>query len=126
MVSGVKMKRTGPTNVYLKQLIESLKKKALADKTPIWRDVAEKLGKPRRKRIEVNLSDIDRNTKKDDFVVVPGIVLSSGELTKAVNVAAWKFSSSAKEKIKKSKGKTLEIEELVKENPKGTGVKILT
>jgi len=120
------MKRTGPTNVYLKQLIESLKKKALADKTPIWRDVAEKLGKPRRKRIEVNLSDIDRNTKKDDFVVVPGIVLSSGELTKAVNVAAWKFSSSAKEKIKKSKGKTLEIEELVKENPKGTGVKILT
>jgi len=119
------MKRTGPTNMYLKQLIESLKKKSLEDKAAIWRDVAEKLEKPRRKRVEVNLSDIDRNTEKNDFVVVPGVVLSSGELTKAVNVAAWKFSSSAKEKIKKSKGKVLEIEELVKEKPKGTGVKIL-
>lgn len=119
------MKRTGPTNVYLRQLIEGLKKKSLEDKAAIWRDVAEKLDKPRRKKVEVNLSDIDRNTGKNDFVVVPGIVLSSGELTKAVNVAAWRFSSAAKEKIKKSKGKALTIEELVKEKPKGTGVKIL-
>jgi len=119
------MKRTGPTNVYQKQLIEDLKKKSIEDKAAIWRDVAEKLEKPRRKKIEVNLSDIDRNTKKNDFVVIPGMVLGSGELTKPVNVAGWRFSSSAKEKIKKSKGKILTIEELVKEKPKGTGVKIL-
>lgn len=119
------MKRTGPTNVYQKQLIESLKKKSIEDKTAIWKDVADKLEKPRRKKIEVNLSDIERNTEKNDFVVVPGIVLGSGELTKTVNVAAWRFSSAAKQKIKKSKGKMLTIEELVKEKPKGTGVKIL-
>lgn len=119
------MKRTGPTNVYLQQLIDSLKERFFKENTPIWRAVAEKLEKSRRQKVEVNLSDIERNTEKDDTIVVPGIVLGSGELTKPVSVAAWRFSSSAKEKIKKSKGKVLTIEELVKEKPKGTGVKIL-
>ena len=119
------MKRTGPTNIYLKQLIGSLKKNSFEGNTPIWKAVAEKLGNPRRRKIEVNLSDIERNTEEKDIVVVPGIVLGSGKLTKNVSVAAWRFSSEAKEKIKKAKGKTLTIEELVKENPKGTGVKIL-
>jgi large subunit ribosomal protein L18e len=119
------MKRTGPTNPYLKKLIEDLKKKSFETSTPIWEDVAEKLEKPTRKRVEVNLSDIERNVEKNDFVVVPGIVLGSGEITKPISIAAWKFSPSAEEKIKKVKGKCLAIEELVKEKPKGTGVKIL-
>jgi len=119
------MKRTGPTNPYLKKLIEDLKKRAFESDTPIWKDVAEKLDKPRRRRIEINLSDIERNAEKNDFVVVPGVVLSSGELTKPVNIAAWRFSGTAEEKIKKAKGNCLTIEELVKEKPKGTGVKIL-
>jgi large subunit ribosomal protein L18e len=119
------MKRTGPTNIYLRQLIESLKKKSFEENTPIWKAVAEKLEKPRRQKVEVNLSDIERNTKENDVVVVPGVVLGSGNLTKPVSVAAWRFSASAKEKIEKSKGKCITIDELVKENPKGTGVKIL-
>jgi len=120
------MKRTGPTNPYLKQLIEDLRKKSFESNTPIWKVIAKKLAKARRKRIDVNLSDIDRNTEKNDTVVVPGIVLGSGELTKPINIAAWKFSQGAKDKIKKIKGKCLTIEELLKENPKGTGVKIIT
>lgn len=120
------MKRREPINPYLKGLIEDLRKKSLESNTPIWKAIAKKLAKPRRQRIDVNLSDIDRNTEKDDTVIVPGTVLGSGELTKPVNIAAWKFSQSAKEKIKKSKGKVLSIEELVKENPKGSGVKIIT
>ena len=119
------MKRTGPTNPYLRALIEDLRKRYFESKTGIWFAVAEKLAKPRRRKIEVNLSDIERNTEKNDIVVVPGMVLASGELTKPVSVAAWRFSQVAKEKIKKSHGKAMAIEELVKENPKGTGVKII-
>jgi len=118
-------KRTGPTNVYLKSLVENLSKKSFESKTPIWRDVAEKLNRPRRSRVEVNLFEIDKNTKEGETVLVPGVVLSNGELTKSVNIAAWKFSSSAQEKIKKSGGKMMGIDELEKENPKGSGVKIL-
>lgn len=119
------VKRTGPTNPYLRQLIDSLKKKSRELNAPIWEDVAEKLEKPRRSRVEVNVADIERNTGKGETVVVPGIVMSAGELSKPVTVAAWRFTPAAEQKIKKSKGKCLTIEELVKEKPKGTDVKIL-
>jgi len=119
------MKRTGPTNPYLRKLIEELKKKSLELKAPIWKVVAEKLNNPRRGKIEVNLVRIERNAGRGETIVVPGVVLGSGEITKPVSVAAWKFSPVAEEKIKKAKGNILTIEELVKENPKGSGVKIL-
>lgn len=120
------MKRTGPTNPYLKQLIEELKKSSRELKAPIWLAIAEKLERPRRKKVEVNICDIERNTKTDETVVVPGVVLSNGELTKPVKIAAWRFSQKAREKIEKIGGKCLGIEELIKENPKGSNVRILT
>ncbi len=118
-------KRTGPTNPYHKQLIDLLNRKSIETQAPIWRTVADKLNKSRRAKVEVNLSDIERHAANGDVVVIPGIVLGSGDLSKSVNVAAWKFSTSAREKIKKAKGKVWTIEELAKENPKGTGIKIL-
>ncbi len=117
---------TGPTNPYLKKLIEYLEKKSFELKAPIWKTVAEKLEKARREKIEVNLSDIERNTKENEMIIVPGIVLASGGLSKKITVAAWRFSAQAKEKINKSKSKCLTIEELIKQNPKGTGIKIIT
>lgn len=119
-------KRTGPTNLYLKSLIENLRKKSFELNAPIWRTISEKLETPTRKRIEVNLSDIERNTEENDVIIVPGVVLASGDLNKKITIAAWKFSAQAKEKINKSKSKTLTIEELVEKYPKGSGVKIIT
>lgn len=119
------MARTGPTNVYMENLIDALRAKSREEKAPIWRDVAEKLGKSTRQRVEMDLSDIDRNSADKETVVVPGIVLSNGSLTKTVTIAAWKFSEEAARKIKESKGKMITIEELMKENPKGSNVRIL-
>jgi large subunit ribosomal protein L18e len=120
------MKRTGPTNPYLKKLIEELKKSSRELKAPIWLAIAEKLEKPRRKKVEVNIIDLERNVKPNEKVVVPGVVLASGELTKPIVVAAWRFSQKAKEKIEKVGGKCISIQELMKENPKGSGVRIIT
>lgn len=120
------VRRTGPTNPYLKQLIETLKKKSYELNAPIWKTIAEKLEKPTRKRIEVNLSKIDRHTNKGDTVIVPGVVLASGQLTKSINIAAWRFSSATIKKLKNVKGKILTIEELLQENPKGSNIKILS
>lgn len=119
------VKRTGPTNPYLKKLIEELRGQSFKNKTPIWKDVAERLNKPRRSKIEINLSRLDGIVDDGDVVVVPGNVLGDGELNKKITVAAWRFSPSAQEKIKKSKSKIMTIDELMKENPKGSGVKIL-
>ncbi len=118
-------KRTGPTNAYLRQTIEDLKKRSVENKAPIWQAVAEKLNKPTRQKVEVNISDIERNAKSGETIVVPGSVLSNGNLTKQVKIAAWKFSPKASEKIKSVHGEILTIEELVKKNPEGSGVKIL-
>ena len=119
------MRRTGPTNPYQKSLVEELRKKSYELKAPIWRDVAEKLSRSRRRKVAVNIFEIEKNTEKNDFVVVPVIVLSVGELTKPIHIAAWRFSAAAEQKIKEAKGKIMTIEELAKEKPKGTGVKIL-
>jgi len=91
---------------------------------PIWRDVAERLWKPRRQRVEVNLSTINRYTENGDVVVVPGKVLGSGELDHPVTVAAWKFSRRALKEIRK-KGEAITIDDLLERNPEGKGVKII-
>lgn len=114
-------KRTGPTNLLLRSAIDIFKK----EQAEIWQDVAEKLSKPTRSRVEVNISRINRNSNDGETIVVPGIVLSAGNLTKKINVAAWRFSEDAKEKIHEAGGKTLTIEQLKKENPKGTGIKLM-
>lgn len=115
------VKRTGPTNNLMKSAIDILKK----EQSPFWKEIAEKLSRPTRSRVEVNLSEINRYVAEGETVVVPGAVLSAGDLTKKVNVAAWRFSEDAKEKIHQAGGKTLTIEQLKKENPKGTNVRIM-
>ena len=118
-------KPTGPTNLHVKQLVEALKKKSLESKAPIWMDIAEKLEGPSRGKVEVNLGKISEHAQDGGAVVVPGVVLGDGELTKTVSIAAYRFSKAAMEKIKKTKCKPITIEELTKINPKGTGVRIL-
>ncbi len=105
------------------KLIERLRKKGRD--APIWRDIAKRLEKPRRSYAEVNLSKIERYSKENDTILVPGKVLGSGEIEHRVNVAALGFSKKAREAITKADGICMSIEELMEENPKGSGVKIL-
>ncbi len=94
--------RTGPTNPILRQLISDLKRVANERQESVWRKVAEDLNRPLRIRREVNVSRINRYTKDGDVVIVPGKVLSLGELDHKVTVVAWAFSAKALEKIKNS------------------------
>ncbi len=119
------MKRTGPTNIHLRLLIKRLKQASRKYEAPVWRAVAYHLSKPRRQRVEVNLSRINRYAAEGEVVVVPGKVLGSGELTKKVIIAAWKFSNSALEKVRRV-GEAITIEELLRRNPEGRGVRIIT
>lgn len=119
------VKRTGPTNPYLRGLAENLKKKAFELDAPIWNDISKKLTTSSRKRVEVNLSNISRESKDNDTVIIPGVVLGSGNLTKKVTIAGWRFSSAAKEKIKAAGGNIVSIEQLLEKNPKGSHVRIM-
>ena len=62
---------------------------------------------------------------KGDIIVVPGKVLSQGELDKEIKICAMKFSEKAKEKLLNVGVKPLSILEEIKLNPSGEGIKIL-
>jgi large subunit ribosomal protein L18e len=118
-------KRTGPTNPIMKKMIEDIRNQGYKEKIPFLIEIAKKLEKSKRKRPEVNLSRLNRVCKKNETVIVPGKVLSSGILKKPLTVVAASFSMSAVEKIQKAGGKSLSIRELIEKNPKGTNVRIV-
>ncbi len=118
-------KRTGPSNEYLVQLIQELKKSSTTNKADIWDRIAEDLSKSTRTRREVNLSTINRSTSANEVIVVPGKVLGAGAVDHSVTVAAFAISAGARQRIIDAKGKVITIMELVKQHPNGKNVRII-
>ncbi|MBA5942750.1 MAG: 50S ribosomal protein L18e [Methanophagales archaeon] len=120
------MRRRKKTNPKIDLLIDDLKRVSRERSVPLWRDIAKRLEKPRRHYATVNLSKINRYSVANDTIIVPGKVLSAGEIEKPVTIAALGFSKKAYEKISsRGKCKCVGIEELMETNPKGSGVKII-
>ncbi|RLG77386.1 MAG: 50S ribosomal protein L18e [Thermoprotei archaeon] len=119
------MRRTGPTNYVLRITIRKLRKVAREHKALVWRYVAELLQRPARRRVVVNVSKINRYSKENEIVVVPGKVLGAGIIDHPVTVAAIGFSRSAVEKIRSAGGRVMHILELIRENPRGSGVRVI-
>jgi len=117
--------RTGPTNYILRITIDELRKASSSNRAPVWRYVAEVLSRSSRARVAVNLSKISRHASEGDVVVVPGKVLGGGILGKRVTIAAAHFSKAAIVKIERSGSRHIHILDLIKENPKGKGVRII-
>jgi len=109
------MKKREKTNPRLVSLVSSLKAASRQTGRNVWRDVAERLEKPLRRRPEVNLSRINRYTQENEIVVVPGKVLGAGVMDHRVTVAAFAFTREAKEKIAESGGRCLSLEELLEQ-----------
>ena len=118
-------KKNKKTNPMLLELIHELKKQSNENDVAIWKDIALRLEKPSRNWPEVNLDRISKYILDKETALIPGKVLATGNLTKKVSIAAWSFSENAQEKIKKSGGKCISIEDLLKNNPKGKDIRIL-
>jgi len=111
---------TGPSNYYNRKLIRELWK----TKRRIWKKVSKKLSGPRRERIEANLYRINKKTKENDVIVVPGKVLGLGEIDHKLTIACLNCSKTARKKIESSGSNLLSIEELLEQNPEGKEVKV--
>lgn len=118
-------KITGPTNTYLAELIGNLKKKSIETNEKIWKRIAKDLEKPTRSRRQVNLSRINRVTKKDEVIIVPGKVLGTGVLNHSLTIVAWSFSNGALQKMEHANAKALHIKDLMKESSKGKKIRII-
>lgn len=118
-------KRTGPSNVQLQGLIQLLKKQGSEQNTKIWKRIAFDLEKSTRSRRIVNVYKLDKNTKDNENIIVPGKVLGTGEINHKINVAAFDFSEGARKKIISAKGSCMHIADMIQKNPKGQNVRIM-
>lgn len=119
------MKRTGPTNPILQTLIHELKKRSNEQSVNLWKRVALDLEKPTRQRRAVNLSRINRYTKENEVIIVPGKVLGSGMLNHKLTISAYQFSEQAKDKLQKAGAEIIPLLELSKEKPNGKRIRII-
>ncbi|PIN91025.1 50S ribosomal protein L18e [Candidatus Pacearchaeota archaeon CG10_big_fil_rev_8_21_14_0_10_32_14] len=87
-----------------------------------WNEVAKILSGPTRLRLNVNLDEL--NSVEGELIVIPGKVLSSGNLTKKKKIVALSFSGNAKEKLNKDKIEYGYIKDEVKKNQKGEKIVI--
>lgn len=99
--------------------------RAASRHTP-WLPLAKRLAGSTRRYASVNLAKIEKTTTIGDTILIPGRVLSAGEVSKKIRVCALGFSESAREKLNKTKSEAVSIIEEIKINPKAQGLKIIT
>ena len=112
-------------NSELEKTIRELKTAKKKTGHAIWGALAEELDKPKRIRVDVNLSAINRLTKEGDVAAIPGKVLASGSLEHPITVAAYSFSDTAKKKIKAAGGEAKTLTQLTKEGVEPSRIKLI-
>ncbi len=90
-----------------------------------WNQVSDIISSPKRKSIIFNLSEINEMSKDGENIVVPGKVLSQGEISKKIRLVALRFSKMAEEKLLKSKTEFSYIKDEIKKNPQAKNLRIL-
>ncbi|HIH97200.1 MAG TPA: 50S ribosomal protein L18e [Thermoplasmata archaeon] len=113
------------TNPEIKSLIKELYQKSYSEKVGVWKDIARRLEKPLKNWPGINVSKIEKHLNKEEIALIPGKVLGQGQISKKAVVSAQSFSQQAKKKITEAGGKCLSIKELMSDNPKGKGIRIL-
>ncbi len=112
-------------NQTLKDTIQALMDASDETGKAIWRALAEELDKPKRRRVAVNLSRIDRHAEEGEVVAVPGKVLAAGSLSKPLKVAAFQFSEGALEKISLAKGEAMTLKELLEAGVEPSKIRVM-
>lgn len=112
-------------NPELRRLLVELRKASKSHDAPLWAAVARRLDRGRHRSPPVNLGHLERLIAPKETVVVPGKLLGDGALTKPLTVAAFSYSTAARTKIHSAGGVALSIEELLKSQPEGRGVRLL-
>lgn len=115
----IKSKARRKTNPSLSETI------FLARKHRNWIQLAHILSGSTKKLSAVNLSELEPKASAGDTIIIPGKLLSSGNLTKKVRICALSASKEALNKLKKTKSEFVSISDEIKKNPKAEGVKIL-
>ena len=113
------------TNQIVLQMAREFKSASKKNKAPIWSRLADLAQKPSSVRRTVNVGQIDKLTKDNDVIVVPGKVLGTGNISHKIILCSFSISNSGAQKVLRSGGKILSHTDLIKTHPTGKGVTII-
>jgi large subunit ribosomal protein L18e len=104
------------------ELVQSI---IISKKNKGWLRTAQMISTPRRKRLSVNLEEINQVAKDGEIIIIPGKVLSMGEIDKKIKICALGFSQIALDKLKKSKTEICTIADEIKKNPEAKNIHLI-
>ncbi len=112
------------SNPKKKELVIMLEIASRKNNARIWDVLAEQVNQANRKRREMNLGRL--NTLASDKTLVTACkILSHGEVTNKIIVAAASYTPAAKKKIESKGGQLMTFEEIIKQNPEGKNLVIV-
>ena len=109
-------------NQMVLHMIKDLKQASRKNEAPIWSRLAVLALKPSSSRRVVNLTRINRITKENDILFVPGKVLGTGNIYHKITLSAFSMSITAAKKVTQSGGNVMTYSDMIKKYPTGKGV----
>ena len=103
-------------------MVKDLKHASKKNEAPIWSRLAELAMKSSSSRRVVNLTRINKSTKENDVLFVPGKVLGTGNLSHKITLSSFSISTTARNKIIQSGGSIMIYSDMIKKFPTGKGV----
>ena len=109
-------------NQIVLHMVKDLKQASKKNEAPIWSRLAALALKPSSSRRVVNLTKINKTTKENNVLFVPGKVLGTGNLSHKITLSSFSISTTARNKIIQSGGSIMTYSDMIKKFPTGKGV----
>ena len=111
-------------NQIVLHMVKDLKQASKKNEAPIWSRLADLALKPSSAKRVVNLSRINKTTKDNDILFVPGKVLGTGNISHKITLSSFSMSVNAAKKIIQTGGSIITYSDMIKKYPTGKGVTI--
>ena len=109
-------------NQLVLHMVKDLKQASKKNEAPIWSKLADLALKPSSSKRTVNLTRINKITKENDVLFVPGKILGTGNLSHKITLSSFSISTTARNKIIQSGGNIIAYSDMIKKFPTGKGV----
>ena len=109
-------------NQVVLHMVKDLKQASKKNDAPIWSRLADMAMKPSSSRRVVNLTKINKATKENDVLFIPGKVLGTGNISHKITLSSFSMSATAANKIIQTGGNIVTYSDMIKKYPTGKGV----
>lgn len=112
------MRKLNVERADVKEWLDVLDKAQQEKRKPLYKRVRALVAVPARRRTDVDIFKISKETKEGDSVIVPGKVLGVGAMSHSVSIAALGFSATALKSLQDSNCKVITLKDALAANPR--------